>query len=620
MSVRGSGNSKKQVSFSSDVKEGANAKLPRNEKKGVLAKHPSDMSAFERISYVNSLDFEKEEQKEREDVNEDVDDGELTKDVAKKFLAVHAPVTLKKVHYKLQVDPSKLHDRDKEQTSILKEEVTSNSPDLMRVVQCLERGADPNTVLDRSQAKPLHAVIRRGDARLVDFLLQAGADVNCTDARNQTPLAKACDSQRVDRGYLQMVETLLAHPDISKGLEYRDAGSNTALLNAIFRSNVWLTRLLLKKKAKVTTGKRNAYDVATFIMANHIHLDVEEIPEFLLHPPSRFYKTFSFKGRYHSWKEVFWQSLSNSDIELVFRMVQYRYRYAKTFSFKGRYHSWKEVFWQSLSNSDIELVFRMVQYRHEELEREQRAGKAKGEEPEVVKPVVDIAIGGSAEAKRVKRLEQQMRRKRLRAERKEQEQRELWEREKAAMVARVDEEFSIKVYRNPQQKWEKKGSAQKPPGVGNKWIPSTAGQGYMEEEEMSALYADSLGSKGRSGLSKAAYQDTQENSATVNKKNTSSRPKYGSSDSLATDVTITEGASKGRGAQKAKAAARPLRHSVSSSDLDLDMTPTGKRWTVKSVDYDSKLYAANPAPGVSIVSFREGAPPLPPRESRSAGK
>lgn len=85
-------------------------------------------------------------------------------------------------------------------------------------------------------------------------------------------------------------------------------------------------RLLLKKKAKVKSGKRNAYDVATFIMANHIHLDVEEIPEFLLHPPSRFYKTFSYKGRYHSWREVFWQSLSNSDIELVFRMVQYRYR------------------------------------------------------------------------------------------------------------------------------------------------------------------------------------------------------------------------------------------------------------------------------------------------------
>ena len=142
MSGRASGNStaKKQVSFSSDVKKGSSTKPPRDLKKGVLAKKPSDMTAFERIAYVNSLDFEKEEAKEREDVNEDVDDGKLTKDVAKKFLAVHAPVSLKKVHYKLQVDPSKRFHHDEEQTNILKEEVTSSSPDLMRVVQCLERG------------------------------------------------------------------------------------------------------------------------------------------------------------------------------------------------------------------------------------------------------------------------------------------------------------------------------------------------------------------------------------------------------------------------------------------------------------------------------------------------
>jgi hypothetical protein len=39
-----------------------------------------------------------------------------------------------------------------------------------------------------------------------------------------------------------MVEVLLAHPGVTSGLEIRDSGSNTALLNAIFRSNVWLTR------------------------------------------------------------------------------------------------------------------------------------------------------------------------------------------------------------------------------------------------------------------------------------------------------------------------------------------------------------------------------------------
>lgn len=84
--------------------------------------------------------------------------------------------------------------------------------------------------------------------------------------------------------------------------------------------------MLLLKKANVTTGKRNAYDVATFIMATHLGLDLEEIPAALLHPhtSSWCYRTFSLRGRYVSWKEVFWQSFSNSDIELVFRMVQYR--------------------------------------------------------------------------------------------------------------------------------------------------------------------------------------------------------------------------------------------------------------------------------------------------------
>ena len=46
--------------------------------------------------------------------------------------------------------------------------------------------------------------------------------------------------------------------------------------------------------------------------------------------------------------------------------------------------------------------------RHEELEREQAAGKAKGEQAPPMKPVMDMSIGGSAEAKRVRRLEREM--------------------------------------------------------------------------------------------------------------------------------------------------------------------------------------------------------------------
>ena len=38
--------------------------------------------------------------------------------------------------------------------------------------------------MDKSLRKPLHAVIRRGDARLVGYLLQAGADVNSVDGNS----------------------------------------------------------------------------------------------------------------------------------------------------------------------------------------------------------------------------------------------------------------------------------------------------------------------------------------------------------------------------------------------------------------------------------------------------
>jgi hypothetical protein len=47
--------------------------------------------------------------------------------------------------------------------------------------------------------------------------------------------------------------------------------------------------------------------------------------------------------------------------------------------------------------------------RHEELEREQAAGKAAGEQDEKPKPIIDIPIGGSTEAKRMKRVEREMR-------------------------------------------------------------------------------------------------------------------------------------------------------------------------------------------------------------------
>ena len=123
MSSKARGNTK-QVPFANNVK-------------GAPAKHPSDMTAFERIAYVQTLDFEKEEQKVIQTVDEDYEDGKLTKEVVKRFISVH----FMHLQYRLRLDPDR-KSYDQEQTSGLKEEVTSLHPDLMRVVQCLERGAN----------------------------------------------------------------------------------------------------------------------------------------------------------------------------------------------------------------------------------------------------------------------------------------------------------------------------------------------------------------------------------------------------------------------------------------------------------------------------------------------
>jgi hypothetical protein len=134
MTSKSTGNDVKKVSFASNVK---------GKTGGAPTKHPSDMTAFERIAYVQSLDFEKEEQKAAEEVDEDFEDGKLTKDVAKRFLSIH----FRSLKYRLKLkprdrdeDPSRRQASEALQTSILKEEVTSRDPELMRVVQCLERG------------------------------------------------------------------------------------------------------------------------------------------------------------------------------------------------------------------------------------------------------------------------------------------------------------------------------------------------------------------------------------------------------------------------------------------------------------------------------------------------
>ena len=119
----------KHVSFSPSTKKAGMKEAVS------VNKHPSDMNAFERIAYVQTLDFDKEAQKALQEVDDDLDDGKLTRSVVKRYLAIH----LHTLRYHLQLDP-KRKAYDTLQTGILKEEVTSRYPDVLRLVQCLGRG------------------------------------------------------------------------------------------------------------------------------------------------------------------------------------------------------------------------------------------------------------------------------------------------------------------------------------------------------------------------------------------------------------------------------------------------------------------------------------------------
>jgi hypothetical protein len=126
------------------------------------------------------------------------------------------------------------------QSNILATECLSKYPNLLTCVEALERGADPNVVIADGLMRPLHLVAKKSNVLLVECLIAAGADINAQNGRNQTPLILASDSTISDSSYLAVIR-YLAHRRDSR-INLRDVGGNTALLNGIYRSNVWITR------------------------------------------------------------------------------------------------------------------------------------------------------------------------------------------------------------------------------------------------------------------------------------------------------------------------------------------------------------------------------------------
>ncbi len=111
------------------------------------------------------------------------------------------------------------------------------------VVDLFELGASSNYQRKKKGDTALHWVAKRGLYDILWIFLQEelNTNVNIVDSRNCTALMYACNSSS---SYQQkIVKDLLKIPNIK--LNIRDSGGNTALLNAIYKNNVWVVRELL---------------------------------------------------------------------------------------------------------------------------------------------------------------------------------------------------------------------------------------------------------------------------------------------------------------------------------------------------------------------------------------
>lgn len=75
-------------------------------------------------------------------------------------------------------------------------------------VALLNKGANPN-VKDKFGSSPIHYVTIRGNLELLSKLVECGADWNCADAANETPIHQA-----IRRKHDLVIEYFLSIPDL----------------------------------------------------------------------------------------------------------------------------------------------------------------------------------------------------------------------------------------------------------------------------------------------------------------------------------------------------------------------------------------------------------------------
>jgi hypothetical protein len=198
------------------------------------------------------------------------------------------------------------------------------------IVDLLEDGADPNIQEEDTENTPLHYMCRRGNYQAVRFLVEAGAHVNKQNITRRTPLLAACDTRR-NGEQVRIVRYLLTFPAVRETLEFRDNGGNTAAINAIFKSNVWILRELLLAGARVTEedpgmGYDSAYYVAKWVYAAGLLQDIDQLPPRALQEDydkqSLLWKCIGARGHYYYAPILLYQSAYKYNADLCFRMCQ----------------------------------------------------------------------------------------------------------------------------------------------------------------------------------------------------------------------------------------------------------------------------------------------------------
>lgn len=282
------------------------------------------------------------------------------------------------------------------------------------VVDLLMQGADPNIMEPRSENRPIHYLCRRGCYMGVKYLVEAGADYFAFNAGHRNALLCASDTARTG-DQVKLVRYLVNLPGYRYKLEIRDSGNNTAAINAIFKQNIWILRVLLNAGARVTDdhlldpGQESAFYVSQWLYAASILCDIDQLP-----------------------------SMAVKDLEYELSNPWYRYT-----SLKGHYRFAPLLFLQSTWKYGQELCYRMCMHKKIFEDRETKV-------PRQRTAVQDMADKMADRFKR-RRLESALREARRRAREKKLMGRELgnevreledWNRVREQLAMKVDEEFS----------------------------------------------------------------------------------------------------------------------------------------------------------------------------------